>query len=216
MATTPGVATSQAVRTPTVTNPWLRGFAVAGLIGIGISLLILASIALFDTTAPGASNVAKTSTTSVAAPPKDVGGKTTTTVSSTETTTPGKAGVRSESVAAALFGLGAILFLVGIFFGRIQEVTLPGGGGFKLVSPEVKEAVTEKVAQKVQQDPALTDDPKTAIALYEATLDKLQDISELVPQKFAYGASPTVMRLGISPSEDVLDQAVDRAAESLH
>jgi hypothetical protein len=216
MGTVPAVATSQATRKPTVTNPWLQGFAVAGLIGIGVVLLVLASIALFDTTAPGTSKVAKTSTTSVAAPPKELGGTTTTTVLSTEATTPGKSSVRSESVAAALFGLGSILVLTGIFFGRIQEVTLPGGGGVKLISPEVKEAVTEKVAEKVEQDPALTADPKTAIALYEATLNRLQSMGELALQESAYVTSPVVTRLGSPPSDDILDQVVDRAAESLH
>ncbi len=215
MATMPSIATSEAARKPSVTNPWLRRLAVTGLVAIGLALLILASIALFDTQAPGANSVNKTSTTSAVAPPTGSGGKTTTTVLSTETTTPGKTSVRSESVAAALFGLGSILFLVGVFFGRIQEVTLPGGGGVKLISPEVKEAVTEKVAEKVKQDPNIPENPETAIALYEATLNQLIGMRQIPPSRFDYGA-PLGAAAETSPGDDVLDIAVDRAADSLH
>jgi hypothetical protein len=203
-----------AVRSPTVTKPLLRVLAVVSLIAVGLALLVLGSVSLLDNSAPGASTVAKKSTTSVTAPPKDQGGTTTTTVSSTDTTTPGKTSVRSESVAAALFGLGAIVFLIGVFFGRIQEVTLPGGGGFKL-SPKAQEAVKEKVAEKVEQDPTLTADPKTAITLYEAALTELQGMSGVPPRELAYPAPPVGIVLETSPGDDALDEAIDRAAKTL-
>ncbi len=204
---------SGAVRSPSVTNPTLQVLAVVALIAVGLALLVLGSVALLDNSAPGANTVSRKSTTSVTAPRQAQGGTTTTTVYSTATTTPGKASVRSESVAAALFGLGAIVFLIGIFFGRIQEVTLPGGGGFKL-SPAAQETVKDKVAEKLQQDPNLTADPKTAIKLYAAALRELQRMSGVAPRELGYSA-PIGATLETSPGDDVLGEAIDRAAKTL-
>lgn len=195
MRSVAGSASPGTVRSPTITSPILRVLAVAGLLLVGVTLLVLGSVTLFDNSAPGASTVAKQSTTEVTAPAKDQAGTTTTAVSSRDVATPGEPSFRSESLAATLFALGAIVFLIGIFFGRIQEITLPGGGGFKL-SPETTEAVKEKVAKKLKQDPTLTEDPQTAIALYESAISELPVLQT-------------------SPGDDVLDRAIDRAAQNL-
>jgi hypothetical protein len=181
------------------------------LVAVGLTLLVLGCVNLFGTSTPGVSTVGKQSTTSIAAPAKDQAGTTTTTVSSTDTTTPGKASVRSASTAAALLGLGAIVFLVGIFFGRIQEVTLPGGAGLKL-SPQAQKAVKEKVAEKLKQDPQLKEDPTTGITLYDAALRELE---ARTLGTLGLSAAPAGATLETSPGDDVVEQAVDQAAKSL-
>jgi hypothetical protein len=83
---------------------------------------------------------------------------------------PGRPTIRSEPVAVTLFGLGALVFLSGVFFVRIAEVTLPGGAGFKL-APSAQSRVVEKVAQAAQSEGRL--DPQTLRKFYEATVEEL-------------------------------------------
>src|SRR5438270_5416111 len=109
MAAAPKVAATRTTRTHTVRKPLLRVLAVIALIAVGLALLVLGSVALLKNDAPGPSSVVKHSTTKVTAPAKDKAGTTTTSVASDDSTTPGKPSVRSEAVAAALFGLGSII-----------------------------------------------------------------------------------------------------------
>jgi hypothetical protein len=74
--------------------------------------------------------------------------------------------------------------------------------------------VKEKVAEKVQQDPTLNTDPKTAITLYQAALTELQGMSGMAPHELAY-APPVGATLETSPGDDIVDVAIDRAAKTL-
>lgn len=58
----------------------------------------------------------------------------------TVTVDPGPPSRRSEAVTLGLLGFGALLVLVGAFFGRIQEVGFPGGS-VKLAETTAKAAV---------------------------------------------------------------------------
>ena len=191
-----------AVTKPTVSNPWLRGLAVAALVVVGVALLVLGGVALLNNRAAGQSTVNKTSTTTVDAPAKDKAGTTTTKVDSTDTTTPGKGVVRSETVAAALFGLGAIVFLTGVFFGRVQEIVLPGGAVLKLTQKQ-QEAVREQVAEEIKKDPELATDPIAVIEFYDAAREELLALS--YPRA----------ELGTSPGDDYVALAVGQAAQKV-
>src|SRR3954453_1762226 len=160
-----GAAREEAVRVSSISHPWLRRLAVMTLVALGVGMVVLGAVIWLDTSAPGKSTVTKSSTTQVTKPAsrRNPGGTTTTTVSSTDTTTPGNPSVRSEPLAAALFGLGALVFLTGVFFGRLEEVTLPGGAGFKL-SPAAQATVVEKVAKEAETARRL--EPQTLRRLY--------------------------------------------------
>ena len=166
---------------------------------VGVALLVLGALTLRDDTAPGASSVSKTSTTSVTAPPKDKGGTTTTEVSSTDTTTPGKPSIRSETLAGALLALGAVLVLCAAFFTRIQKVNRPGNTGIELIAA-AEEATKEKVREKVKEDPKFQQDPALAIDLYANAWREIR---------------PTALMQYTSPGDEYVTEAVDRAARSL-
>jgi hypothetical protein len=155
------------VRVPSIQHPTLRAFAVVGLLAVGLALLVLGAAIWLDRTAPGKSTTSNTSTTTVT----KHAAATTTTVNSTDTTTPGSPSIRSEAVAGTLFALGALVFLCGMFFSRIAEVTLPGGAGFKL-APATQAKVVEKVAAQAKAK-GLPLEPGTLRQLYEATLVEL-------------------------------------------
>jgi hypothetical protein len=211
--------TSEAVRVRSIETDSLHNMAVAGLILLGLALLVLGGVVWLDTTAPGASKVGKTSTTIVS----KQGLATTTTVRSTDTTTPGKSTLRSETVAGTLFGLGALLFLCGLFFGRISEVTLPGGAGFKL-DPAAQAKVVAKVAERAQQTKGLEPEPETMQKLYTAAIQELlrtRATTPGTPQTQGPGGTPTpelaagASGWGTSPSDDVIDAAVDAAVKQV-
>jgi hypothetical protein len=98
----------------------------------------------------------------------------TTTANSTDTTNPAKPTVRSESVAATLFGLGALRFLCGIFFTRLAQLTLPGGAGMELLPPATQAKVLKKAAAIAKERDA--DSPDTISTIYFTLLNGLRDV----------------------------------------
>ncbi|HEX2162246.1 MAG TPA: hypothetical protein VHF88_10560 [Thermoleophilaceae bacterium] len=55
----------------------------------------------------------------------------------------------SDTVPLAAVGIGGLLFLCGAFFGRLREITLPGGAGIKL--DDAKQHMDEKVEQAAEK-----------------------------------------------------------------
>lgn len=207
-----------AVRVPSVRSGRGRIAAIAGLILVGLTLLGFGIGLWLSGGEAGPSNIEKTSTTRITKPPKAEarGGTTTTAVESTEKSAPGEPAERSEAIVAAALGLGSILFLCGIFFGRIQEVTLPGGAGFKL-GPAAQAKLAEKVTATAKARDDLSDDPETIAALYRAALDELAQRPPTLPaeapvieESGVYYAAPPVE---VAPGDDYLDGVVAEAAE---
>lgn len=73
----------------------------------------------------------------------------TTTIEANQTTT--KKGIPSDALLGGLLATGAILVLVGLLYGRITVIKLPGGGEIDLNSDE-KKAVAETVKKEVKAD----------------------------------------------------------------
>ncbi|HEX8690566.1 MAG TPA: hypothetical protein VF729_10025, partial [Solirubrobacterales bacterium] len=59
----------------------------------------------------------------------------------------------SESVLIAGLGLGGLFLLTGAFYGRIREITLPGGAGLKIgeLPPEKEEELAKTIAEQSKQ-----------------------------------------------------------------
>lgn len=151
----------------------LRGVAAGILVVLGLGLLGFGGVVWLDTGAPGPSTVHKTSTTQVTTPGQLAknGGTTTTSLQSTDTSTPGSASLRSEAVAATLFGLGALLVLTGLFFNRVTQVTFPGGGALT-IGPDTQATLVAKAAETAEKQ-GLPRDPATLAALYQAAFEEL-------------------------------------------
>jgi hypothetical protein len=55
----------------------------------------------------------------------------------------------SDTLPLAAVGIGGLLVLCGAFFGRLREITLPGGAGIKL--GDAKEHLEEKVVKAAEE-----------------------------------------------------------------
>lgn len=197
----------------------------SALVVLGLASFALGAVVWLDTGAPGSSKVEKTSTTLVTKPADAAAsGTTTTEVRSLDTTSPGTSSIRSEAVAATLFGLGAILMLCGAFFPRISKVSLPGGGGFELLAPPDQARVVERTAQAAKQQ-GLELEPERLAALYRTAIEELlmRRRSSMYPPTSDWpdgvsswggpaGASSWGTR-ATSPGDDVIDEAVAAAVE---
>jgi hypothetical protein len=163
-----------AVRVPSLHSRTGRLVAIAGLIAVGVALIGFAAGLWLANSSPPASTTTEHNTTSAVGtePAASGAGDSATTVDSIVRASGGGASGRSETLVTALFGLGTLMLLAGIFFGRIQEVTLPGGAGLKL-TPDAQAKVAAKVADEAKSNPQLSDDPATIERLYQITLDHL-------------------------------------------
>jgi len=205
-----------------------RYAAPAALAVLGSMMLLFGALIWLDTSPPGKSVVDKTSTTSVTEPPKPATADTApapkvSEVHSVDTTTPGEPTLRSEAVAATLFGLGALLLLCGVFFPRISKITLPGGAGIELIAPETQAKVVEKtVAQAMAVGLAL--EPKTLAVIYRDSIATLLGAAGAPPpaamggyrSRRAGGPPAAPERESgaiISPSDDLIDAVVKAATD---
>jgi hypothetical protein len=220
---TPLPPSASAIRVPSVHRREWRILAVIGLVVVGLALIGYGAVLWLSGGSAGPSTVRKVSTTSVDKPANadTEGGTTTTRVDTTDTKTPGEPAERSEAVVAALLGLGSVLFLCGVFFGRIQEVTLPGGAALKL-APEAQEKLVEKVTAAASAAPDLSpDDPQTMLRLYQQSLDELlRELPAVAPEPVVMespggGYHVGTVRTEVSPPDDYLDRAVARATEQM-
>jgi hypothetical protein len=219
---TPVPASASAVRVPSVHTKLWRTLAVIGLVTVGLVLIGYGAVLWLAGGSAASTTVHKASTTTVDKPANadTQGGTTTTRVDTTDTSTPGQPAERSEAVVAALLGLGSVLFLCGVFFGRIQEVTLPGGAGLKL-APEAQARLAEKVTAAANEAPKLSaEDPETIRRLYQRALAEMSsELAAAAPEPAVmqgpggyYIAAPTPE---VSPPDDYLDRMVARATEQL-
>jgi hypothetical protein len=110
----------------------------------------------------------------------------------------------SDTLVIAALGLGGLLVLCGAFFGRLREITLPGGGGIKLaeLAEPKKEALQEKIAgASIDADVPDELKPRLATAAYDRSLEKFR-------AQFP-GA------VAANPSDQVLDSLAAEAVEEV-
>jgi hypothetical protein len=112
-------------------------------------------------------------------------------------------------VLIAGLGLGSLFLLSGAFYGRIREITLPGGGGIKVgdLPPEKADELKKKIEQEA---------PVKAKDLPHATADELTEEAlkqaHIVFKDKYWGSVPE------PPSEDlehIATEAVKRASKVL-
>jgi hypothetical protein len=170
--------------------------ALAGLLmGVG-AILVAVLLSAFMASSSSWSLVSKESSETVAGTTQAGEKKATTTE-------------YSSTVLITGLGIGALLFLSGAFYGRIREITLPGGGGIKVgdMPPEKKEELQKKIEKKA---------PAKAQALSGTSTDELvkeavKEADLLFKHKY-WGPVPE------PPSEDletIADEAVERASAVL-
>lgn len=116
----------------------------------------------------------------------------------------------SDSVLIAGLGIGGLLVLTGAFYGRIREITLPGGAALKLGElPEEKEQELDKaVADKAQAKAGESEAPVSADALVEEARNQ----ARLIFQQKYWGPIPR------PPENDlaaIAAEAVERANKLL-
>ena len=82
----------------------------------------------------------------------------------------------SDSLVIAGLGLGTLMVLCGAFFGRIREITLPGGAGLKLaeLTESKKETLRDKVAEKTAAEVPEELKLEVGVAAYDRVLEKLR------------------------------------------
>lgn len=116
----------------------------------------------------------------------------------------------SDSVLVAGLGIGGLLILTGAFYGRIREITLPGGVALKLDGlPDEKEKVLNKaVADKAKAKADESQVPVTA----EALAAEARDQAQLIFQHRYWGAIP---RPPDNDLAEIASEAVDRAHKIL-
>ena len=124
-----------------------------------LALVVLAVVVWLYPTHRRTTTVVESSTTRTSG-----GGKapsTTRATQTTATTEPGTA--RSDTIPALLLGTGALLLLVAAFWGRIEEIGLPGGGSIKLTAAEAPAADLDDLTEQLQ--PTITGPPEQVPAM---------------------------------------------------
>jgi hypothetical protein len=182
------------------TPGWLR--TLLGVIGVAlVTIALFAWLLPEEDTTKTVSEGSTTAAESTAAPtiPAEEGstmpgqesgsGTSTTKVEkTTETTTP-PASRRSEALVAALFGVGAVLILAGVFANRITSLKFPGGE-IALVQAKVAEALAAKTTPRTPEE---RDKVRAAYLL----------------------ASQEALAAGVSPGDDYIEEVTSRAIETV-
>jgi len=110
----------------------------------------------------------------------------------------------SDSVVIAGLGLGALLILTGAFYGRIREITLPGGSVLKLGDPPADAVVAaQEKATKVAKEHENVSES-----------DLKQETESLVPQLYTLDVlqgAPKTYNTPQEYSEDLAQRAVAAA-----
>lgn len=131
--------------------------------------------------------------------------------SKTKSTTPARESERSrrsETLTGSLLVLGTLLLLVGAFYGRVAEFTLPLGAGAKLTPPVAPPPATQaKIAQTIGASPDLVGQPQKAEVVYLAALGEVQ--SQMQEKLDAAIASGTPIAVGelAPPDDEVIETA---------
>jgi hypothetical protein len=223
----PAMTVPGAVRVPSVHSKRGRQAAVATLVTLGVALMGFAAVLWLGNGSPPASTTiehtksrAPRGHASRAAP--RTGPRAThaaTRVTKATKTTGGGVSRRSETLVIALITLGAFLLLAGLFFGRIQEVTLPGGAGFKLTT-DTQAKVAARAVAEAKVNPDIPDNPATVKILIQTATQELEQrhrepqVSE-TPEGYYVAGPPVIADI---PSAEVAavvsEAAVKLAAES--
>jgi hypothetical protein len=115
----------------------------------------------------------------------------------------------SDSVLVAGMGLGALFLLSGAFFGRIREITLPGGISMKVgdlppeKEEELKDAIAEKAKTKAASQPGVASEKLQEEAAKQAAL---------VFRDQYWGAIPQPSKRDLN---NIAEEAVERAGKVL-
>jgi hypothetical protein len=175
------------------------------LMAIGVGLIVVGAYLWLSIDASHPSNkVHVRSVTTTRKPPankKKVPTTTKVVVTKTTTTTPAvesQRSRRSETLTGTLLVLGTLILLIGAFYGRISEFTLPLGAGAKLfpvpVTPPPK--TQAQIAQVIGASEELTAQPQKAEVAYLAALSVLQsEMTAKAQTAAAQGQTPNVSDL---------------------
>lgn len=171
------------------TEKWLAGLLIVG----GLALIVILLSAFMGRSDQWSLKTKETS---------DVTEGTTTTGKKVATSVE-----YSDSVLIAGLGIGGLLVLTGAFYGRIREITLPGGAALKLGDlPEEKEQELAKaVEDKAKAEAGKSETPVSADALAAEARNQAQ----LIFQQKYWGAIPR-------PPENDLAQIAQEAVERAH
>ena len=110
----------------------------------------------------------------------------------------------SDSVLIAGLGIGGLLVLTGAFYGRIREITLPGGAGLKLgdLPEETEQELDKAVVAKAEAKAGNAVEP-------EALAAEARSQASLIFQQRYWGAIPR-------PPQNDLDQIAAEAVDRAH
>lgn len=165
---------------------------IAGIVLVTLGAYLWLAV---DTAQPASSVSERTATTTVNPGPGNKAKRKTTRVFATKTTTTVQAAEsersrRSETLVGMLIVLGSLLLLLGAFYDRISEFSLPGGPAVKLLPlPSPKTQAT--IAGVLAASPELTEQPKLAEVAYLAAISEAQSrIYDQVVEAEAEGAAP--------------------------
>jgi hypothetical protein len=188
------------------------------LLIVGATLIALGAYLWFsvDATQPEGKVSERTATTTVR-PRTPSGARTTKTrVFATKTTTTTQAPEsgrtrRSETLVGTLLVLGALVLLTGAFYSRISELSLPGGGGLKLLPLAPSPATQATIARVIAARPELTDQPEKAEMLYLAALSDAQSkIYDQAITAAAQGTEPPSPTLATPVVEQLTEEKIEK------
>jgi hypothetical protein len=116
----------------------------------------------------------------------------------------------SDSVLIAGMSLGAVFLLTGAFFGRIREITLPGGAVLKVgdLPPEKEKELKDVISKKATEKAGETAGQVTPEALAEEAVKQ----AGVVFHDQYWGAVP---RPSTEDLEQIAEKALDRAGKVL-
>jgi hypothetical protein len=126
-----------------------------------------------------------------------------------ETTTTGEGATKtvatkkySDTLPLTAVGVGGLLVLCGAFFGRLREITLPGGAGIKLA--DAKEKLDEKVEEKAKRKAEQGEVPE----------GKVEDLKEAALKEASASLLDRVSTTAAPPPDRELDRMAEQAVES--
>jgi len=175
---------------------WTEGLLAGLLILAGVAMITLLLVA-FMTRGQDWSLISK-ETTEVTAATGSAAEKKTTTVE------------YSDSVLITGMVLGSVFLLTGAFFGRIREITLPGGAALKIgeLPPEKEKELKDAIAEKAQ---ATASTPEVNASPEELAKEAAKQ-ADLVFHDQYWGAVP---QPSTGDLEQIAGKAVERAAKLL-
>jgi hypothetical protein len=107
----------------------------------------------------------------------------------------------ADTLVLAVVGTGVLLIICGAFYGRIREITIPGGAGLKLAAPETLASAVDSAVEKRAQG---VRDPHVRAKLKD---EAQVHANALFAQQY-WGCPP-------KPPDETVDEIAQSAAEAV-